>query len=60
MPITCEIIERGMENDLSIANSLVDMYSKFTMFSESDNVFGRMPNRDIVSWIAVIAAYVGN
>ena len=31
----------------------------FTMSLEYENVFGRMANRDIVSWIAVIAAYVG-
>ncbi|KAH7366040.1 hypothetical protein KP509_18G060200 [Ceratopteris richardii] len=53
-----EIERRGlMHKDLPIGNTLVDMYAKFGMLSQAQEVFDRLPLHDVVSWTALIAGY---
>eukprot|EP00250_Pteridium_aquilinum_P020790 c24948_g3_i1 orf=1265-4363(-) len=52
-----EIIKRGIGRDLSVCNSLVNMYAKAGLLAEAWKVFDSMPVRDTVSWTALIAGY---
>lgn len=55
-----QIIESALEIDVSVGNTVVDMYSKCGSTDESRNVFARLLIRDAVSWGALITGYVLN
>lgn len=42
---------------LSIANSLISMYSKCGSIGDASKIFGRMERRDVISWTAMITGY---
>ncbi|XP_074285150.1 pentatricopeptide repeat-containing protein At3g16610 [Silene latifolia] len=50
-------ITNGFVSDTSICNALIDMYSKCGRVKAAKEVFDRMPDRDIISWNSMIAAY---
>jgi pentatricopeptide repeat protein len=56
-------VERRMliEKDLVVGNSVVDMYAKCGALDKAQDVFGKLPVRDIVSWTTLMAghAYCG-
>lgn len=52
-----EILHRGFERDLSIGNSMVDMYAKCGLVSEAQLVFDKLSVRSVVSWNALIGGY---
>ncbi|KAH7287654.1 hypothetical protein KP509_32G067800 [Ceratopteris richardii] len=58
--VHAEVRKSGLENDLFLANSLIDMYGKCGSPEEGQEVFNRMSVRDIVSWNALITAYGEN
>ncbi|KAH7293473.1 hypothetical protein KP509_28G027300 [Ceratopteris richardii] len=51
-------IHWGVENDVFVGSTLVDMYAKCGSFSEAFLVFHSLKNRNNVSWNALIAGYV--
>lgn len=52
-----QIIKSGMELDDEICSTLIDMYAKSGSLEEARNVFDMLPNRNMVSWGAMIAGY---
>ncbi|KAH7352482.1 hypothetical protein KP509_19G048200 [Ceratopteris richardii] len=54
-----EIMERMFEWNIQIGNTLIDFYSKCHFLPEAFSVFHRMPNRDIVSWDALLTGCIG-
>lgn len=50
-------VQRGLDIDLSIGNSLVSMYSSCGSMSEAQAVFEKMPMRDRISWSTLITGY---
>lgn len=52
------ILDRGLNSNVIIGNALVNMYSKCGSLVDSQLVFSRMNMHDIVSWNAMIAAYI--
>ncbi|XP_057810449.1 pentatricopeptide repeat-containing protein At3g53360, mitochondrial-like [Salvia miltiorrhiza] len=51
------ILKSGLEADVFIANSLLNMYSKCDCVHHARNVFDQMPHRTVVSWTAMMSAY---
>ncbi|KAA8550001.1 hypothetical protein F0562_001685 [Nyssa sinensis] len=53
-------IRMGMESDIFIANSLIDMHAKSGHSTKASNVFYKMNIRNVVSWNAMIANFAQN
>eukprot|EP01018_Ginkgo_biloba_P037440 Gb_29880 [translate_table: standard] len=51
------IVKRGFESDVSMGNSLVDMYAKCGSIEFALFMFDSMSKRDVVSWNVMIAGY---
>eukprot|EP01018_Ginkgo_biloba_P011802 Gb_29543 [translate_table: standard] len=51
------IIRSGFESDVIIGTALIDMYAKCGSIKIARGVFDKMPERDVVSWSAMIAGY---
>jgi pentatricopeptide repeat protein len=49
-----QIIQSGLESDVSVANSLVDMYTKCGSIEDAWRVFNKMPSRNVVTWNAIL------
>ncbi|KAH7293832.1 hypothetical protein KP509_28G044700 [Ceratopteris richardii] len=52
-----KITEESLEGDIFIGNTLVDMYVKQSLFEDALEVFRMMPNRDVITWTALIMGY---
>lgn len=52
-----QIIRRGFTTELSVCNALIDMYSKCGSIVDACTVFEDMPNRGIITWSTLLAAY---
>jgi len=49
------IIRNGFQGDVFVGNALVDMYAKCNSIKDARDVFGRMTERNVVSWNTLIA-----
>ncbi|KAF3776262.1 putative pentatricopeptide repeat-containing protein [Nymphaea thermarum] len=58
--VHCQIVVRGFEHDLYVANSLLAMYMKFGEVWLSRQLFDKMSVRDLTSWNIVISGYAQN
>lgn len=52
------VIGRGYDLELLIINTLIDMYAKCGSLEDGRRVFDKSSRRDVVTWTAMIAAYV--
>jgi pentatricopeptide repeat protein len=50
-----DIIARGFESNASVGNALASMYVKCRSLKNARQVFDQMPERNVVSWNAIIA-----
>ncbi|CAK9249873.1 unnamed protein product [Sphagnum jensenii] len=53
-----QIIQSGLESDVFVGSSLVDMYAKCGSIEDAGKVFKKMPSQDMVSWTAMIFRHV--
>ncbi|CAN6475687.1 unnamed protein product [Victoria cruziana] len=58
--VHCQIVARGFEHDLYVANSLLAMYMRFREVSGCRQLFDKMPERDLTTWNTVISGYARN
>ncbi|KAK3416101.1 hypothetical protein EUGRSUZ_H01933 [Eucalyptus grandis] len=47
----------GVEVDIIVSNSLLDMYAKCGDLHLAEAVFKKVPNKDVVSWTTMVNAY---
>ncbi|KAH7283167.1 hypothetical protein KP509_35G064800 [Ceratopteris richardii] len=52
-----EVNKLGLERNIYIASAIVDIYSKFGLFTDALKVFNNLSNRNSVSWTALISGY---
>ncbi|KAI5070898.1 hypothetical protein GOP47_0013149 [Adiantum capillus-veneris] len=52
-----QIVRNSLEADLVVSNMMVDTYARCGGLKEARAVFGSLPNRNVVSWSALIAGY---
>ncbi|XP_011069810.1 pentatricopeptide repeat-containing protein At3g21470 [Sesamum indicum] len=55
-----EIVKSGVECDVMVGTALVDMYGKCQDIVSSRKVFDHMPERNVVTWNAMICGYMRN
>ncbi|XP_077252063.1 pentatricopeptide repeat-containing protein At3g57430, chloroplastic-like [Tasmannia lanceolata] len=53
-------IKRGFESEISVANSLIEMYGKCGRIQHSRDIFNGITNKDVVSWSLIIKSYAWN
>ncbi|MCO5598360.1 hypothetical protein L7F22_052455 [Adiantum nelumboides] len=53
---TC-VVELGLQSDVAIETSLVNMYGKCKMLEDACIVFNKMHLRNVVAWTSMIAVY---
>ncbi|KAI9194740.1 hypothetical protein LWI28_008820 [Acer negundo] len=53
-------LRTGVESDIFVANSLIDMYAKSGHPTEAFYVFNNMESRNVVSWNAMVANFTQN
>ncbi|EOA29957.1 hypothetical protein CARUB_v10013060mg [Capsella rubella] len=53
-------IRKGIDADVYIGSSLVDMYAKSARIEDSERVFSHLARRDSISWNSLVAGYVQN
>ncbi|XP_040993346.1 putative pentatricopeptide repeat-containing protein At1g69350, mitochondrial isoform X1 [Juglans microcarpa x Juglans regia] len=51
---------KGIESDVFIANSLIDMYAKSGCTTKASNVFYNIDEKNVVSWNAMVANFAQN
>ncbi|KAF2313717.1 hypothetical protein GH714_012857 [Hevea brasiliensis] len=54
------VIRMGFDNDVITGSALLDMYAKCKRLDDSRRVFGEIPEKNWVSWSAMIAGCVQN
>ncbi|KAJ4806459.1 Pentatricopeptide repeat-containing protein [Rhynchospora pubera] len=52
------VMDNNMNCDTFICNSLINMYAKCEDISMAEQIFREIPERDVVSWTAIISGYV--
>ncbi len=53
-----QIIQHGLEFDVFVESSLVDMYANRGSLEDAWSVFNKMPARNVVTWTAMILGHV--
>lgn len=53
-----EVVRRGLERELPVGNTLVDVYSRCGSMTAAQEVFNKLLKRNVVSWTALIMGYV--
>ncbi|XVF60463.1 hypothetical protein PTKIN_Ptkin08bG0048900 [Pterospermum kingtungense] len=54
------VIRRGFENELSLANALLNLYAKTGFMKVAENLFRMIEGKDVVSWSSMIGCYCHN
>ncbi|KAL2544249.1 Pentatricopeptide repeat-containing protein [Forsythia ovata] len=55
-----KILKLGLDADVFISNSLLNMYVKCGQINDATNLFEHMPHRTVVSWTCMISGYCQN
>lgn len=55
-----DVLRTGFESNAFVGTALVDMYAKHGKTGYAHQVFDKMPERDTVTWTAMIAGYAQN
>ncbi|EHA8589860.1 pentatricopeptide repeat-containing protein, chloroplastic [Cocos nucifera] len=58
--IHCHVIRHGLESDIKVQTSLLDMYCKCGEVFYAERLFRTMNQRNVVTWNALIGGYAPN
>ncbi|GKV03887.1 hypothetical protein SLEP1_g16123 [Rubroshorea leprosula] len=58
--VHAKVITYGLQGNVVVESSLVDMYGKCGLLNLSQHVFDRIPKKNSVSWSALLVAYCQN
>ncbi|XP_019455035.1 PREDICTED: pentatricopeptide repeat-containing protein At2g13600-like [Lupinus angustifolius] len=58
--VVSHAIKYGLSSDVSVANSIVTMYSRCGQIEEAQKVFDSIYVKNLISWNAMMAAYAQN
>ncbi|XP_030548562.1 putative pentatricopeptide repeat-containing protein At5g37570 [Rhodamnia argentea] len=53
------VVKSGLDKDVFVGTSLVDLYGKCSEIECARKVFDTMPQRSVVSWTAMVVSYIG-
>ncbi|KAF9625232.1 hypothetical protein IFM89_020818 [Coptis chinensis] len=56
--IQCRVVKSGFDFDISIANSLINMYAKMGCLNYALAIFSEMEELDLISWNSMISSCV--
>nr|GMC93955.1 pentatricopeptide repeat-containing protein At3g24000, mitochondrial [Ipomoea batatas] len=54
------VMTSGLQENLIVGNALVTLYGKCGMMFEAEKVFFKMPEKELVTWNALIGGYADN
>ena len=54
----CEIVKLGLEKETLVGNTVVDMYAKFGLIVEAEDVFQRLLTIDVISRHAMMTRLI--
>lgn len=52
-----ELAMKGLEMELFLSSTLVDLYAKCGLLADAWGVFSKLPSRNLVSWSALVSGY---
>lgn len=55
--IHIDVAKTGLEQELPIGNTLIDLYVKSSLLAEAKAIFDNLVTRDVISWTALMAGY---
>ncbi|KAH7443740.1 hypothetical protein KP509_02G049000 [Ceratopteris richardii] len=55
--IHASLLEAGFASDATISNTLIDVYGKLGDIEHAILVFNSLPNKDVISWSAMISCF---
>lgn len=55
--IHTQVLNNGLVVDSAIGNALIDMYAKCGSLEDAQRVFDELPQRDVITWGAIIGGY---
>ncbi|KAI5065698.1 hypothetical protein GOP47_0020393 [Adiantum capillus-veneris] len=58
--IHAKVVSMSLDVELFVGSALVDMYAKCGMLVKAQEVFDNLPDRDVVTWTALLTGYVEN
>ncbi|XP_039138721.1 pentatricopeptide repeat-containing protein At3g09040, mitochondrial-like [Dioscorea cayenensis subsp. rotundata] len=56
--VHCLILKSDQKMDAAVANALITMYSRAGREKEAEKVFSKLTTKNVISWTAMIGAYV--
>ncbi|XP_016477740.2 pentatricopeptide repeat-containing protein At2g20540-like [Nicotiana tabacum] len=54
------VVKNGLESNLYVGNSLINMYAVFKITDDAYKVFDKMTERDVFSWTSLVCGYANN
>ncbi|MCI26677.1 pentatricopeptide repeat-containing protein [Trifolium medium] len=60
MQVVTHATKFGLSSNVSVANSIVTMYSRCGLIKEAKSVFDSIDAKDLISWNSMLAAFAQN